>query len=92
MLERSLSLSYEKLDLEPFDQAILSAVLVHSERLAKHGENDFAFCELDSDLQPWDGNDNRKHRLADLYDKAGIWVYRDFLLETPEKPADWGAK
>jgi hypothetical protein len=84
MLERCLALSYERLELKPFDQAILSAVLVRCERLAKDGEKDFAFCELDTDLQPWDGNGNRKHRLADLYDKAGIRVYGDFLLESPE--------
>jgi hypothetical protein len=89
MLVRCTELSFEKLDLKPFDQAILSAVLVHSKFLATKDERDLVFCELDGDLQPWDKQSNRKDRLAGLYDDAGVWVYGDFTLEAPPKPEGW---
>lgn len=89
MLDRCSALSFEKLGLGPFDQAILASILVRAEQLAAEGATDLAFCELDSDLQPWDKRNNRKNELADLYDRARVWVYGDFLLETPEMPADW---
>ena len=88
MLERCADLSYLKLGLQPFDQAILAAILVRGEQLLTDGSEDLAFCELDSDLQPWDKDRNRKERLAELYDKARIWVYGDFLLQAPAKPHD----
>ena len=89
MLEHGADLSYLKLDLQPFDQAILAAILVRGEQLLADGVDETAFCELDSDLQPWDKGRNRKEGLAGLYDKARIWVYRDFLLQAPAKPGDW---
>lgn len=89
MLHLCADLSYLKLDLKPFDQAILAAILVQGKRLLAEGVEETAFCELDSDLQPWDKDSNRKGRLADLYDKARIWVYRDFLLQAPPKPGNW---
>ena len=89
MLERCADLSYLNLDLKPFDQAILAAILVRGERLLADGVDETAFCELDSDLQPWDKGRNRKEGLAGLYDKARIWVYGDFLLQAPAKPSDW---
>src|SRR6516164_2067428 len=42
-----------------FDQAVLAAILVRSE-----GAREFAFCELDADLQPWDKHGSRKEPLA----------------------------
>jgi len=89
MLHLCAELSYLKLDLKPFDQAILAAILVQGKRLRAEGVEETAFCELDSDLQPWDKDSNRKERLADLYDDAHIWVYRDFLLQAPPKPGNW---
>jgi hypothetical protein len=89
MLQKCTELSYAKLDLKPFDQAILSAVLVHSKSLGAKGESDLVFCELDGDLQPWDKENHRKDRLADLYDDARVWVYGDFILETPPMPDGW---
>ena len=89
MLERCADLSYLKLDLQPFDQAILSAILVRAEQLLADGVDEMAFCELDSDLQPWDKDSNRKERLAGLYDAARVWVYGDFLLQAPAKPDGW---
>jgi hypothetical protein len=85
MLERSISLGTE-MDLKPFDNSILSAVLVRAHELLKEGENDLAFCELDGDLQPWDKNGNIKPVLTRLYDDARVWVYGDFTMTTPEPP------
>lgn len=84
MLERCAGLSL--LGLQPFDQAILASILVKAETLKKDGIGHFAFCEADSDLQPWDKSGDRKEPLASLYDQAAIWVYQDFLLEKPETP------
>ena len=91
MLARSTELSFEGLNLTPYDQAILASVLIRAETLFRAGEQDLAFCELDNDLQPWykDRHKERKDKLADLYDRASIWVYGDYLLETPPKPANW---
>ena len=89
MLERSLSLSTEKLDLKPFDQAVLAAVLVRAQELRAEGRSDFAFCELDSDLQPWSKDGRGKPALKRLYDDAHIWVYGDFTMTTPEPHPEW---
>ncbi len=88
MLEQSVSL-FEKLDLRPFDNSILAAILVRAHELGKEGEKDLAFCELDGDLQPWDKKGNTKPVLARLYDGAHVWVYGDFTMTTPEPPANW---
>jgi len=89
MLETCTSLSFLKLGLDPFDQAILAAVLVKSREIIEKGANDVAFCEVDSDLQPWRKAGPRKDALTKLYDDAGVWVYGDFLLANPEMPANW---
>jgi hypothetical protein len=89
-LLRSLELATLLPELKPFDQAILAAVLVRADELRLGGDAELAFCELDSDLKPWDKDGNRRVQLADLYDTAGIWVYGDFRLEGPvERPAGW---
>lgn len=89
MLEKTISLTFEKLVLGPFDQAVLAAVLVRSEVLRSEGETEFAFCELDAHLQPWDKENNRKEPLASLYDAAYVWVYGDFALKAPQQPGGW---
>jgi hypothetical protein len=89
MLERSLSLATEKLDLKPFDNAILAAILVRAKDLAKEGRMDMAFCELDGDLQPWGKHGVNKPVLKRLYDDAHVWVYGDFTMTTPEPPPNW---
>lgn len=89
MLERTISLSLEKLDLKPIDQAVLASVLVRSDVLRSEGETEFAFCELDSDLQPWDKERKPKEPLASLYDAAGVWVYGDFMMKSPQRPDGW---
>jgi predicted nucleic acid-binding protein len=87
-LVRSTQLAAESgLELQPFDLAILAAVLVHGEAMYTEG-NEVAFCTLDADLQPWDRRGLKKE-LADLFALAGIWVYGDFLLQTPERPDAW---
>lgn len=88
MLERSISLTTE-VDLKPFDNSILAAVLVRAHELLNQGDDDLAFCELDGDLQPWDKNGNTKPVLTRLYDDARLWVYGDFTMTTPEPPASW---
>lgn len=86
MLERSVQLSAETaLELQSFDVAILAAIVVPATDLHAAGD-EVSFCTLDTDLQPWDRNGKRKHELANLLDTAGIWVYADFLLETPPRP------
>jgi hypothetical protein len=89
MLEQSISLATEKLDLKPFDNSILAAVLVRAHEMLKEGENDLVFCELDGDLQPWDKNGNTKPVLTRLYHDAHVWVYGDFTRTTPEPPGNW---
>lgn len=90
MLERQVQLGAMNLFLKPYDLAILSAVIVKSEELQQEGHSWIVFCELDSDLQPWDKDGNRKPILSDLYDSARIWVHADFLVEEiNELPDDW---
>ena len=72
--------------VKPFDQAILAAILVRGEQLRDEGADEVAFCELDSDLQPWDKKGETKQPLCGLYDSAHIWVYDDFSLGSPERP------
>jgi hypothetical protein len=89
MLEKSISLA-ESLDLKPFDNSILAAILVQANRLAKQGEADIVFCELDGDLQWWPKKEgNPKPVLTRLYQKARVWVYGDFTMTTPERPKNW---
>lgn len=88
MLERTVQLSGDNLDLKPFDQAILAAILVRAEEL-KTLHEEMAFCELDSDLQPWDKNGSAKQPLTSLYDAAHLWVYGDFTMTSPKRPANF---
>ncbi|MBK7926272.1 MAG: hypothetical protein IPJ98_01920 [Bryobacterales bacterium] len=85
MLAKAVELSTINLDLKPFDQAILAAVLVRAEQLRDLGVDDVVFCELDGDLQPWDKNGRAKQPLQDLYDSAHLWVYGDFAMQSPVK-------
>jgi hypothetical protein len=90
MLERQVSIGSMDLSLKPYDLAVLAAVLVKSEELQHEGHPWVGFCELDSDLQPWDKSGGRKPILNDLYNDARIWVYADFLLEEVNNlPDDW---
>lgn len=86
---RNTELSYGGLQLQPFDQAILAAILVKAEMLRKLGVARFAFCEADSDLQPWNRVGQTKEPLVKLYDQLGIWVYGDFSMRSPAMPDPW---
>jgi predicted nucleic acid-binding protein len=89
MLVRSTQLAAETgLELQSFDLAILAAVLVRGAALRDAG-NEVCFCTYDSDLQPWDRNGRRKDELGELLDRAGVWVYGDFLLVEPPRPSAW---
>jgi predicted nucleic acid-binding protein len=92
MLERAIDLSLQELNLGPFDSSILAAILARSGDLVQKGESNLAFCELDKDLQPWDKDGNPKHPLTGLYDSVHVWVYSDFALQHPVKPAEWPRK
>lgn len=89
MLSRSVELSSEDLNLKPYDQAILAAILVRAEQLREDGEEEFYFCELDGDLQPWDKKGAPKQPLTSLYDSAGVWVYQDFSMNYPSPQPDF---
>lgn len=93
MLSRAVSLTALKMQLKPFDQAILAGILVRAERLARHGDVDLSFCELDADLQPWvRGDDEKARTLTRLYDDAGLWVYGDFELRSPAPYSGWNRR
>lgn len=81
MLERQVSIGAMDTSLKPYDMAVLAAILVRAEDLQQQGHSWVGFCELDSDLQPWDKNGVLKPILNDLYNASRIWVYRDFLVE-----------
>jgi hypothetical protein len=80
MLERAMVLTTLDLDLQPFDQAILAAILVRAERLVATGVDRLVFCELDSNLQPWDKAGNAKRVLAGLYDAARVDVQGNWIV------------
>lgn len=89
---RNTELSHLGLQLQPFDQAILACILVKAEMLQLQGVVRLAFCEADSDLQPWDKAGESKEPLLKLYDQAAIWVYGDFLMQRPPMPEKWPNK
>lgn len=89
MVELCSELCHAGLDLKPFDQMILAAILSKAKQLRAKGIEEFAFCEADSDLQPWDKTENSKEKLMRLYDDARIWVYQDFLLGKPVIREGW---
>ncbi|MDS3859953.1 hypothetical protein RIF25_03935 [Thermosynechococcaceae cyanobacterium BACA0444] len=90
MLERQISIGAMDIFLKPYDLAILAAVLVKTEELRQEGHSSVGFCELDSDLQPWDKIGASKPALSALYNEARIWVYGDFLVEAVENlPDEW---
>ena len=91
--DRQLALSIEIspcVSLNPFDECVLAAVLGRADELREvDSDVELAFCELDGDLLPWDKKRQRKNNLCDLYDRRGIWVYGDFDMEEPVRPANW---
>lgn len=88
MLRHSVELGF-RLNLDPFDQAVLAAVLGRVDQLRTEPRSQFAFCEKDRHLQPWDKDSNPKKQLCELYDPRAIWVYGDFDMTFPERPEGW---
>lgn len=80
MLERNVLLTDRELALQPFDHAVLAAVLVRAEELRQTGESDLLFLCLDADLLPVDRHGNPKRHLQQLYDDAGLTVRAEFVL------------
>ena len=90
MLERQISLGALDLSIKPYDLAVLAAVIVKAEELQQKKYSWVGFCELDSDLLPWDKSRYSKPILSKLYDDARIWVYDNFFLEDIEElPQSW---
>jgi hypothetical protein len=88
VLTMSLELHFKDIELSEFDRAVLASVLIKGRSLRESGNADFNFCELDSKLWPWEKGAPGRPRLElqKLYDHAGVWVYSDFTLTTPERP------
>ncbi|MFN9869117.1 MAG: hypothetical protein ACK568_19105 [Pseudanabaena sp.] len=80
MLERQVAIGALNLALKPFDLAILAAVLVKAEELFVANNEEVYFCELDSDLHPWDKSGSPKAIIKKLYDDSHIRVYENFDL------------
>jgi hypothetical protein len=91
ILERCLDLT-SRADgaVRPFDLAVLGSVLVRAERIRASGDGcPLAFCERDTDLQPWDRDGNPRRWLRDLFDAAAVWVFEDFAMTNPARPPGW---
>jgi predicted nucleic acid-binding protein len=88
-LKLAVDIGFE-LNLKAFDQSVLAAVLGRADAIrATDPTSELAFCELDSDLQPWDRKGHKRMDLSGLYDPRGIWVYGDFDMAAPVPPAGW---
>ena len=90
VLDTSLALYFKEIELGEFDRAVLAAVLTKGRSLRDSGEGDVSFCTLDSDLRPLDRTGRPRAELKKLYDDAGVWVYSDFTLKSPERPDGFG--
>ena len=89
MLAMSIDVAVADLPLQPFDQSILAAILIRARELWGSGEHDLCFCEMDADLWPQDRNGNARPPLEKLYREASVWVYKDFEMSKPVRPAGW---
>lgn len=91
VLGTSLELHFNEVELSEFDRAVLATVLTKGRSLRDSGETDVSFCELDSKLWPWEKRTGRpRAEFRKLYDDAGVWVYSDFTLTSPEQPEGFG--
>ena len=90
-LDMSVELHFKEVELSEFDRAVLATVLTKGRSLRDSGETDVSFCELDSDLWPWQKKTGQpRSELKKLYDDAGVRVYSDFTLTSPERPEGFG--
>ena len=69
-----------KLGLQPFDLAVLAAVLGRAVELRDSGEVDLTFCEIDEDLLPWRRDGSVRGDLQALYRDHGLDVENRFVL------------
>lgn len=91
VLDMSFELHFEEVELSELDRAVLATVLTKGRSLRESGETDVSFCELDSKLWPWEKKTGRaRAEFKKLYDDAGVWVYSDFTLTSPERPESFG--
>ena len=91
MLDLANQLVLTTVAQKPFDHAILAGILVSCSRLWNQGERGISFAEIDNDLQPWGSKGAPKRDLRKLYDNAHVWVYGDFTLQFPPRPAEFDA-
>ena len=85
-LGMSVELHFKEVDVSEFDRAVLATVLTKGRSLRDSGETDVCFCELDSKLWPWEKKRTSQQRaeFKKLYDYAGVRVYPDFTLTSPD--------
>ena len=89
MMGRAMEIGFRMPEIKPIDQAILACVIVRAQKLYRDGDREMFFCELDSDLQPWDRDGQRIEKLATEYDDVNVWVCGDYLLQSPPVPDNW---
>lgn len=94
ILQLCVELYFIEIEPSDFDRAVLAAVLTKGRALTAVGIRDVNFCQLDSKMWPWEkqktGQPRRpRPQLKKLYDAAGVWVYSDFTLTDPIRPADF---
>ena len=94
ILQVCVDLYFIEIEPSDFDRAVLAAVLTKGKALRAAGIQDVNFCQLDSKMWPWekkkaDQPQRPRSELKKLYDAAGVWVYSDFTLENPRRPANF---
>jgi hypothetical protein len=79
MLERSIALSNQHgIELEPFDNSILAAIIERATALAAEGATDLVFATKDAHLLPRFRNGKLKEALDALYRGVGLEVVDGF--------------
>ncbi len=88
ILKKMLELSFTSGgDLKPVDQAVFASVLVKGGQLLAESGQPSVFCELDSDLLPWDKKRNERKHFRAEYDQAGVFVIGDY--QVPDVFPEW---
>ncbi len=80
MLDRSITLSnLPGIELEPFDNSILAAIIERVAALQADGERDIVFATLDAHLLPRSRKTGKlKEEMDNLYRSVGLQVVDDF--------------
>lgn len=82
MLEISVSPFF---NLQPMDQAVFASVLAAGKKLYSVSGQTSLFCEMDSDLQPWDKNGDKRPSFFNSYHDAGVRVIEDFVIQDQDE-------